>query len=454
MGPKGENPHRLASVGLANGVLDFAWSPDGRRLACVKVPAAPAGFTSLASLVEVRDVSGGEPFVVLARPRIGALAWTSDGRLLYSTAEPPPRQDTNDLWDLPLDPRTARPAGEPRRLAGWLAESVQSISVSTDGRRVALTKGRTRSNVYVGELAPGAGGLRNVRRITQDDRMNWPSGWNADSQSVFFHSDRNGDFDLFRQGLSERAAQPLLLGAGDARAARLSPDGKWILYLAWGEFDSRSGDMKVRLMRLPVAGGPASLVLETTGNWGASEGGVGIATEGWWSYPDFRCPAALSAPCVLSEAIQGQVVFSAFDPVGGRKSECARVSKNPAAVAWDLSRDGSRLALVEFNLGAGLPVTVLTLADRSVREIPLKGWFNPMAVAWSRNGKDLFVMNYAVKGSTLLGVDPGGRVRVLHDLFGKGQYLADPIPSPDGRSLAFAQSTAGSNVWVLETPAK
>lgn len=454
MGPKGENPHRFATVGPDNDIFDFAWSPDGERIAYVKVRGVNAGFNSLESAIEIRDISRGEPRVLLARPRIGALAWTSDGRLIYSTAEPPPRQDANDLWELALDPRTAQPVGEPRRVAGWLAQSVESITVSTDCRRIALTRGRTQCNVYVGDLGPGDSGLKAVRRLTQNDRLDWPSGWSADSRSVFFHSDRNGDFDLFRQGLSERAAQPLLLGAGDVRAAQLSPDGRWILYLAWGEFDNRSGDTKVRLMRLPVAGGPASPVLETTGNWGTCEGGVGVDTEGSWSYPAFRCPSVPSAPCVISEASQKQVVFSAFDPAGGRKGELARVDTDPGRAAWDLSPDGSRIALAKFDLGAGLPVKVITLADKGVREIPLKGWSNPMAVAWSRGGKDLFVMNYAVKGSTLLSVDPAGRVRVLYDLFGKGKYLTNPHPSPDGRSLAFAQSTAGSNVWILETPTK
>jgi dipeptidyl aminopeptidase/acylaminoacyl peptidase len=454
MGPKGDAARRLAGASANEGFLNVAWSPDGTRLACLKF--SRMDFRD--STVELHELRGGAPSALLSQARITALAWTTDNRLLYAQGEPPPQQESYSLWDLQLDPRTAQPVGAPRRLASWLSQSVSAIGVSRDGQRVMVTRGRTRSNVLIGQLSASGAGLSDVRPLTQDDRVNYPSSWMPDGRSVLFHSDRNGDFDLFRQGFSDREAQPLLLGPDEARSARLSPDGRWILYLALADPDVKTGASRVRLMRMPVSGGPPEPILDTTGNWGRGESIVGVDGDYVWTFPDFRCPAAPpTAPCVIGEASgHAQTSFTAFDPVGGRKAEVARAEVPPAWLAWDLSADGSRLAYSSFGYftSTAQPVHVLTLADKTLREVPLKNWPNPTGVAWSPSADSLFVTNWAVRGGALLSVDLTGRVRVLRDLVGKGLYLADPRPSPDGRSLAFSQATAGSNTWVLESRQK
>lgn len=444
-GSKGEDAHVVARAGPGLLFSDLAWSPDGQRFACIKGATA----NTIETVIEVRDLHGTAPAAVVVHPRIGALTWAPDGRLIYAQAEAPPNQDASGVWELRLDPRTARPVGEPRPVSRWLSQFVMSISVSADGRRIAVTKARLQSNVFVGQLSASDGGLTNVRPLTQDDRVNWPSGWTSDGRSVFFHSDRNGDFDLFRQGLSERIAQPLLLGAGDARAARISPDGQWMLYLSWVGPDARTGATRVRLMRMPVAGGAPSSILETEADWGRGESAMS-AGDGNWTYPNYRCPEIAGAPCVIGEAKDRQTVFAAFDPVTGRKGEVARVEKPAESLAWDLSRDGSRLAYIASEIGPAKSVIVLTLADKTARVVPFKGWSGPTAVAWSPNGNGFFIVNMAVRGGTLLDVDLTGRVRVLRDLVGKGLFLASPRPSADGRYLAFGQGTGGSNTWILE----
>lgn len=456
MGPKGENAHRFAHAGAGFGFLGVEWSPDGQRLACLRVATA----NSLSSFIEVRDLAGGAPQVVVSHPGVIAFDWTSDGRLIYAQSEAPPKQEVNGLWELQLDPRTGRPVGEPRPLATWLSQSVLSVSASRDGRRVLVTRGRTKSNVYIGHWNAATGALTDVRQLTQDDRVNWPSGWTPDG-AVLFHSDRNGNFDLFRQGPSDREAQPLLLGPEEVREARLSPDGRWVLYLVLAGTAEDTGLGRMRLMRMPVGGGPSELVLETSGNWGRGEGAANVDGDYNWSFPIVRCPATGKAPCVVGEAARpSQTVFTAFDPVGGRKGELGRVEHPAAWLAWDLSPDGTRVVYAPFGFVsfANQPVRVLTFSTKAVREITRKDWSpawqNLTGVAWSASGNDVFVTNLAVRGGTLINLDLSGRVRVLRDFLGKGEFLVDPLASPDGQSLAFAQATAGSNAWVFEQARK
>jgi hypothetical protein len=207
-------------------------------------------------------------------------------------------------------------------------------------------------------------------------------------------------------------------------------------------------------MRMPAGGGPPEQILETAGNWGRGDAGVFVDGDYCWSYPDFRCsPAARPAPCVISEADGvDQTVFTAVDPLRGRQGEVARVALPAQFVAWDLSPDATRLAVAAnaFYAFDTTKVSILTLAEKTRRDIPLNAWHDPTGIAWASSGRDLFITNFSVRGSTLLSLDADGRSHVLRELAGKGLYLADPRPSPDGLHLAFGQATLGSNAWVLE----
>jgi Tol biopolymer transport system component len=449
MGPSGESPHQIGTAPAGSGFVNLAWSPDGTRL--VSLAVRPQDFRQ--AVIQVDDVRRRVSVPVLTDIRVSAAAWLSNSQLIFAKGAAPPQQESYALWALTIDPQTSQPVGAPTLLTSWFSQSVGSISVSQDGHRVLLTKGRTRGNVYVGDLSAADDTLSNVRQLTLDDRVNWPSGWTADGRAVLFHSDRNGDFDLFRQGLSDREAQPVLLGTEEVRSARVTPDGRWVLFLTLGGADPATHATRVRLMRMPVGGGPAEPVLEATGNWGRGEATIGVDGDYNWSYPDYRCAAALRpAPCLIAEdSGDGHTVFTAFDPVRGRVGEVARVEAPAPFLAWDLSRDGSRIAAAPFSMFGGppAPLRALTLSSKTWREIPLPNWHNPTGVAWSANGADLIVTNFAIRGGTLLDVDSSNRVRVLRELVGKGGFFASPRVSPDGRQLAFAEATSGSNVWVL-----
>jgi len=70
-----------------------------------------------------------------------------------------------------------------------------------------------------------------------------------------------------------------------------------------------------------------------------------------------------------------------------------------------------------------------------------------VTLAWSADGRSLFVTNFAPEGSSLLHVTLDGKYRVLY----KGAKEVElPRPSPDGRALAFGEVVSASNVWLIE----
>src|SRR5207249_11353239 len=99
-----------------------------------------------------------------------------------------------------------------------------------DGMRLVFLKQRRQDDVYVGLLEANGSRLEQARRLTLDDRLDYPSGWTRDSKSVFFQSNRQGTFDIFKQGIEDRTASVVIDGPGDQYDPVLSPDGSMLLY--------------------------------------------------------------------------------------------------------------------------------------------------------------------------------------------------------------------------------
>ena len=164
------------------------------------------GETTL--VLESRDLKGGDPVVLLSNPLLTDFTWGQSGRLIYSVRELPPNQYDSNLWEMRYDQDTGKPKGNPRRLTDWTGFYFGNPQLTADGKRFVFLNGRAQSDVYVGELANGGAELKTPQRVTLDDRVDWPGGWSADSKTMFLYSDRNGDFDIYKQGVSERNADP------------------------------------------------------------------------------------------------------------------------------------------------------------------------------------------------------------------------------------------------------
>ncbi|MEK7409304.1 MAG: WD40 repeat domain-containing protein [Acidobacteriota bacterium] len=147
----------------------------------------------------------------------------------------------------------------------------------------------------------------------------------------------------------------------------------------------------------------------------------------------------------MSELVQSQVVFTAFDPVEGRKGELARINVKGDDF-WDLSPDGRWIATGQLS-GTDGRIRLLPLAGQAPREIFVSDWSFLESVAWAADGKALFVTGFASKGTPLLRVSLDGKAQLLYR---GSKYVESLVPSPDGRYLAFSDMTVESNAWVIE----
>jgi Tol biopolymer transport system component len=430
MGSQGDNPQKVLALGENEWLHSVHWSPDGQRLAYIRVQRTPE--RELASL-ETSDLKGANRTTVVSDPELLVLGfyWLPDGRMVYSRQESPSSNDFN-LWQTGIDTHTGVPTSKPKRITQWAGSYLSGLSASADGKRLAFRKTTYQGQAYLGELAAEGTSMSPPRRLTNDEASDWPAAWTADSKAVLFFSNRNGTWGIFKQGVSQDTAEPVVTGPQEVELPRLSPDGAWILYVEFPKTYANPATPN-RLMRIPVAGGVPQFVLETR------------------NLLDVGCARAPASLCMISEASQDekQLVITAFDPRKGRGKVLKTMEKDPTA--WyngALSPDGATLAISR----TGEPdnhIRLLSLSGGSDREITVKGWPNTQGLDWSANGRGLYYGSASPQGSTLLYVDLKGNARVLWQNKGVGGEIYG-VPSPDGRYLAIMGDVTNSNVWKVE----
>jgi Tol biopolymer transport system component len=289
-------------------------------------------------------------------------------------------------------------------------------------------KKSVQSDVYIGILERAGEGMKSVRRLTLDEHDDWPFGFTPDSKTVVFSSKRNGPIGIFKQSLDQDFAEAISIGAGDALVPTLSPDGFWILYAAAPKVEGSS--LSVRLMRVPLSGGVPQEILKT---------------RGYISHDCGRFPGTL---CVLAELTEREIVFWAFDPVQGKGREITRISVRPSE-NYDMAvaPDGSHIAVTR-NFDPEGRIRILSSTGEPERDVVAKGWGVFGNVNWQADGRGFFVSSLSPRGASLLHVSMEGRAQVLWEQKGSGHLYG--VSSPNGRYLAFAGSTADSNVWLVE----
>jgi hypothetical protein len=439
MGPNAEEPVRVVTIPPGQALVDLNWSPEGRWLGVLRrvretgtavLEVRLPGTTTATTVFEGRDLQG--------------FCWLSAGHLVLNRWEAP-NQPTSNLWELDVDPKNMTVMDSPRRLTNWAGFAVGGMSVPKAGGRLAIIKRADQSDVFVGELANHADTLLHPRRLTTDERNDWPGGWSADGRSLLFQSDRTGHTSVFRQRLDATNPESMVTGQDDNRGPSLSPDGQWLVYLAVR--NSATPSKRWSLVRIPVGGGSPQTILETNGLTGfVTSGYVLVPTSA--GQPAFRCPTQPGASCVLSEATEKEVIFSAFDlkPSAARAEIFRMAVNNPNSVFWDLSPDGLRIAYGERGAVSSL-IRVREIGQSAVHDILLPEWPELLTVGWSADGQSLFASNFAPTGSSVLHVSLDGTVRVLYKA---AKEVELPKASPDGRHLAFGEVVSTSNVWLIE----
>jgi Tol biopolymer transport system component len=308
------------------------------------------------------------------------------------------------------------------------------LSATSDGKRLAFFRQTIEPDVYVTDLEEHGTKLSPPRRLTLDERADYPYSWTPDSQSVIFISDRNGTFDIFKQRLDDSEPEVLVRGRESKSVPRLTPDGKSVLYLVTHTPETPTLNQS-RLMRAPLAGGPPQTVLE----------GVGLGNQ--------QCARSPSTACIYTSIEPGTERFFRFDPGKGAGQEipaAAIKSLNKFDFNWSLSPDGKTLAMTGKGGDQKEPaIRLFLLQDETERTIAMPGWIAISSLDWAADSKSLWTTGYASTDTKILAnVSVTGRIRPM--LEEKKMTLGWAIPSPDGKHLALWKASGSSNVWMLE----
>ena len=439
----GAGVHRIVGDGKTDGEFfsPVAWAPDGRRVAYMRttITLYNAAEPRAARKIEIADLLTGRFEVVLSDPQLeGSLGWVDNISLLYSLRQPVPSQNDFSLWRIRLDPKSGRLLGPGVQVVRGHGSAAE-LSVARDWKSVALRTVEHQSDVYIAELETDGQRLSSPQRLTLDDRGDFVFSWTPDSKAILYLSDRDGPIHLFKQAIDEPQPE-LLVGGDDALAIpRLNPAGTDLLYLVIPKQEQASRN--VRIMRMPLAGGPPQIVLEA---------------PGIWNHQCARLPATL---CIYSPGETTRQSFFSFDPMTGASTELvsARINKEVEFPNWSLSPDGKYLATRILRPNQDAAIRILSIADGSERTIAVKGWSQLIGIDWAADGKSLWSpgVNPGRSGfggpttCSLLGIDLDGNAKVMASM-SDVCFLAG-IPSPNGRYLALeGEKAPSSNVWLIE----
>ncbi len=315
-----------------------------------------------------------------------------------------------------------------------------NLTSTADGKRLVFNKWSVQRSVYVADLSSGKPQSTTPRRLTLSDGQEYPAAWAPDSNTIVFVSNRLGTWGIFKQSIDTDEAQTLLTGFRDRVEARISPDGRWILCQLFTSLTSG------QLIRIPLTGGDPQLVLTLMT---APEESPMMGAR---AHEPPRCSRSPATLCAIGErtADGQQLVLTAFDPIKGRGSELIRVRVDPtAAYKWDLSPDGTRIAILQRS---GRQINVVPLDGRESYQIAVNGWRSLETLDWDADGKGWFASGAMQGNSVMLHVDLKGNAHTLWKQPGEQEGGTDiyAIPSPNNRHLAIYGWTSNSNMWMME----
>jgi Tol biopolymer transport system component len=299
------------------------------------------------------------------------------------------------------------------------------VNASAEGKRLAVLKANSQTDVYIGQLEANGTRMKTPRRLTLDESNDLPGPWMPDGKTEIFSSDRNGNFDIFKQAIDQDSAEPLVTGPDDESPITVTPDGLWLLYTA-----RKPGDPSapVKLMRVPISGGSPEFLLDA---------GTDLYDIGCAKHP----PSTL---CIVTKHEPKGLAFSAYDLATRQSRELAKVENG---ADWDFFHDGSRIAVLIIDQGKSR-IRILRSSGETEREFIVERT-GVQSVYCSADGKGLYLATTPQPGvSALYYTDLRGQARILWQQ--KGIFGLAITASPDGRYLAITGLTTTSDAWLME----
>jgi serine/threonine protein kinase len=422
MNGSGESAQRLFDAGDASEFDAVQWSPDGARLLDLRESEISG---RVVRAIELRDLKGSAPTILLTDDRLRDLHWLRDGRILYLLGQPGYQGEMCDFWAARLKSGAAAFAGKPEQVTHSDGFCMGHPSSTNDGRKLVFRRYTRWNTIEVANLDLGGKRITPPRHFSELECPEFPDGWTADSREVIFSSKRDQTWEVYRRPLVGGPATLVRTKhAPDENIGFVitSPDGNWIFYFRYPNTKGAPFD----LMKAPLAGGEPSTIFS-----GSFLGNP-------------RCSHAPANLCVVGSLNKDELVVTRFDAIHGRGSELARIPVVPHQPhGWALSPDGRLIAVQQ----GGATFDLFEWKTGKRKTVKVDGWTMLMTMDWAPDGSGLF-MSTVEPASNLLHVDLNGRATVLWEP--KGTYVAFTIGSPDGRHVAMQAEGGSSNAWMIQ----
>ena len=457
MDSNGEHARKLLDGDENTSYLAVHWSPNGQRLAYFRFHQAPAKWEEF---LESRDLQGGPPTTILSsgpwwdKGGLRDFLWLPGGRLIYILGEKDLNGFSCNYWEMLIDEHTGEPRSAPRQLTNWAGFCMQGMTATANYKQVAYLKFSNQRSVELADLDPAGIHISNQKRLTTIEGNEYPMGWTADSKAVIFGSNRDGAIKIFKQALDEDTPEVIVAGTENSVPATsaLSPDGSSLIYTLIPQLPGGESALPSRIMRVPITGGVPRLLLTT-----ALSGSP-------------RCARAPATLCAIAERTTDgtQLIFTSLDLMQGRGPELTRFVTEPGeSYAWDLSPDGTRIAVAKQ---PGGQFDILFLNGHPTQKIVVNGWGiganarvanargEGVNFAWASDGKGFYTPSQTPQTFVLLYVNLQGNAHLVREQnkgispsMAVGYFGWWGLPSPDGRHLAMLNWTRNSNVWMMES---
>lgn len=231
----------------------FAWSPDGRWIAYVNGnPFWPVGRNTAPASVWLVASKNGERVPVTNEDHLNVSpAWLDARHLLFVSD----RHGRREVYAVEITEEGTK--GEAVMVPG--GTDAHSISISADGKRLALAKFVARQNVRSFPLDgtfPVA--ARDGRPATTGSQVVETHDVSPDGQWLVYDTDLHGDADIYLKRLDGGTPIPLVTGPTTAFFPRWSPDGHEIAFSGGVGNDvwvmPAAGGTPTRLTAAPVSG--------------------------------------------------------------------------------------------------------------------------------------------------------------------------------------------------------
>jgi Tol biopolymer transport system component len=430
-----------------------AWSPDGRRIACssgpenhrailevdvesgtsrpllpaaasswetIRINYSPSGpwitFGSDTGKVLILPAAGGAP-VEIAEAH--GHAWDPTGRAIHLLSRD--LEGGSRLQTVDFDEEAGRVRGVPRTL-GLMTGLLRDLTISRDGRRIAVSEMEGAMHLTLLPLAAGGGAPAGPEEVVTAGQVidRYPN-FSPDGRRLVFTSDRLGSMEIWIVDLATRHHERLSLPGKDfgSNIAYWSKDGRQILLARF------------------QADGSQSLWLVAPDGSQAEE----IVPAAPRQYPAGFSPDGRSILYVSPHENVLQI-FS-LDLATREKRRITSTPRDKFEAQW--SPDGRHLAFIAEGDGA-LQVWRMPAAGGEEERLTT-GYERLRHIQYSPDGRWIYVQPSHRNVCRIPAT--GGPLQPVTRFPESGLFIEEPALSPDGRFLAYTRNHGGASLWLL-----